>query len=396
MAAEADTTQVQSAAIVPQEIDPNKELIRRAVEKAKEIADAGQTFEYILAVWQKRHSGDGPLGKALLFSLGSQSCSNSKGIHQIATGESGYGKSDGINQMCKLVYTLYSFNGGVTPQTLFYSELPDGIVIGLEDVQWNSELGISVKRISSCFQEGAPKMSTKELEGIEVRTAKRIAFWASTVDNQCDEQLRDRFLMYQVRSGHERANEIINHMQEQDEGSEQVPADYELETKVCQALTYDLKLRLYHVVIPFAKRMKFEGDPRAYALFSDMIKAGAVFRYAKREEDEVGRLIATTEDFENAKELYIELGGHDRDKFQGTELEILKAIVGKGTASQADIQEATGLSPGRVSDVLNGRGKDGQGLVHKCKHLIVEEGRPKKYRLTVGFNPFGKVDIELA
>jgi len=41
--------------------------------KAREIAEAGQTFEYIYGVWQRRHYGDAPLGKALLYSLGYQS-----------------------------------------------------------------------------------------------------------------------------------------------------------------------------------------------------------------------------------------------------------------------------------------------------------------------------------
>jgi hypothetical protein len=328
--------------------DMTPTIWQHAVRRAKAIEKEGKASDFILGVYQKRHDGDLPLGKALLFSFGSQLCSNSKGIHVVATGPSGYGKTDGIICMGNLIYPTYFKNGGVTPQSLYYQDaMPDGCVVGLEDVVWQAELGVTVKRISSLFQEGGTKLSTIDMQGVEVRSAKRIAFWASSVDNQCDEQLRDRFLMYEVKAGRERAKEIVSHMQDRDEGSEQVPADYDFETKVCQALTYE------------------------------------------------GRVIATAEDFENAKALYIELGGHDRDKYQGTELEILKAILGKGSASQADIQEATGLSSGRVSDVLNGRGKEGNGLIHKCGHLIVEEGRPKKYRLAAGFYPLGKVNIEL-
>jgi len=387
---------MSESSITPADIgSPKKELEEYAKKKAREIAEAGQTFSYIFEVWQKRHTGDAPLGKELLFSLGSQSVSNSKGIHVLATGEGGYGKSDGITQMGKLVYPDFWRNGGVTPQSLYYSEVLDSVVVGLEDVVWSSELGVSVKRITSDFQEGASKTTIIDMKGVEVHTAKRISFWASCADNEADEQLRDRFLMYCVKADPERRKAIIGHMQALDEG-EQLPEEYEFETLVCQVLTYDLKQKLYHVAIPFAKRIKFEGDPRAYGIFSDMIKSSAAIHYLKREKDSAGRLIATKEDFENAKQLYIELGGHDRDKYSEPEMKVLNAIIANGgEATQAEIQELSGLSAGRVSDILNGRGKEGQGLLYKCKELTVIDGRPKKYRLSPSFNPTCKVSIEL-
>lgn len=379
------------------DVSIEKEIENRAKEKARTIAEEGKTFEYIYSVWQKRHDGDAPLGKALLFSLGSQSVSNSKGIHVLTTGDGGYGKSDGTTAMGKLVYPDFWKNGGITPQALYYSgsTMPDGVVIGLEDMVWTSDLGATIKRITTDFQEGSLRLSTKDLEGAEVRTAKRISFWGSCVDSQADEQIRDRFIMHNVRSGIERGNEIIGHMQENDEGNRK-PEDYDFETMVCQALTYDLKQKLFNVKIPFATRIRFTGDPRAYGLFSDMIRSSAVFQYTKRETDESERLIATVEDFENAKSLFIEIGGHDRDKYTSSELKVLNAILANsGAATQAEIQDWAELSAGRVSDILNGRGKQGHGLLHKCKELIAEEERPKKYRLKSGFNPTCKVSIEL-
>lgn len=375
-----------------------KELETRAIAAAREIAEAGQTYDYIFSVWQKRHNGDAQLGKALLFSLGCQSVSNSRGIHVAATGEGGYGKSDGIKKMGKLIYPAFWKNGGFTPQTLYYSggDMPDGVIVGLEDVVWGSDLGATIKRITTDFQEGGLRVSTVEMKGVEVRTAKRIAFWASCVDSQADEQIRDRFIMHNVKSDMERSKVIISHMQALDEG-DQKPAEDEFETLVCQFLTCDLKQRLFNVKIPFAKRIRLEGDPRAYGMFADMIRSSAVFRYLKREKDESGRLIATLEDFENAKSLYIEIGGHDRDKYTDSELKVLMAIIENGgEATQADIQRICRKSPGYISDVLNGRGKVGHGLLYKCRDLIVDdEKRQIKYRLRVGFNPTYTVSIEL-
>lgn len=62
------------------------EMERLAIDEARAIAEAGKTFEYIFGVWQKRHDGDAPLGS----SLGSQSVSNTKGIHVLASGDGGY------------------------------------------------------------------------------------------------------------------------------------------------------------------------------------------------------------------------------------------------------------------------------------------------------------------
>lgn len=375
-----------------------EERLALITRKAKEIADAGETFTYILKVWQKRHNGDTPIGKALLLSLGSQSILNSKGIHVLATGDGGYGKSDAIKQMGKLVYPYYWKNGGITPNSLYYSgdEMPDGVVVGLEDIVWTSDIGTAVKRITSDFQEGATKLTTVDMKGKEVRSAKRIAFWGSCVDSQADEQLRDRFAMVSIESDPNRGQKIIGCMKEQDEGK-QFPKDYDFETMVCQFLTFDLKQKLYHVVIPFANKIKFEGDPRAYGIFSDMIKSSAVLSYRKREKDDVGRLIATSEDFENAKKLFIELGGHDRDKYTDSEIRVLNAIIeNKRSATQDDIQKTAKLSAGRVSDILNGRGKGGQGLTYKCKYLTVCcSSRQKIYELPSDFSLNCDISIKL-
>ena len=380
-------------------IEVQENLTNEAKAKAKEILLKGEAFDYILHVWQKRHHGDATLGKALLFSLGCQSIANSKGIHVAVTGEGGYGKTDGLEEMGKLIDPKFWKFGGMTPQSLFYQgpDMPDSVVVGLDDMVWGSELGTTIKRITAQFQAGATRMTLKEMQGAEVRSSKRIAFWTSCVDNQSDEQIRDRFIMYSVKCGQERSKEIIDYMKAADEGNQPLP-EYAFETGVCQAITHDLKTKTFNVKIPFATRIKVEGviAPRAYAMFRDMIRSSAVFRYMVREKDEDGSLIAIEEDFENAKSLFIEIGGHDRNKYTDPEQNLLNSIVANGmVATQPEIQTLMGKSQGYVSDLLNGRGKAGHGLLHKCDALIVEEGRPKRYRLRPGFNPVDKVKIEL-
>ena len=56
--------------------------------------------------------------------------------------------------MGKLVHPKFWKNGGFTPQTLYYSgpDMPNGVVIGLDDVVWGSELCVTIKRITTDFQ----------------------------------------------------------------------------------------------------------------------------------------------------------------------------------------------------------------------------------------------------
>jgi hypothetical protein len=368
-----------------------------ASSEALEIFNEGQTFEYIFKAWQKRHSGDSALGKALLYSIGTQSVLNSNGLHVAVIGNSGYGKSDAIRQAGALICNKYFMNGGITPQSLYYSKISDSCVIGLDDVVWNSELGVTLKRITSEFQDGAVRLSTTiDRQGTLLRTARRLVFWVSCVDHQADEQVRDRFIMYNVSASEERRLQILNHMKETDQGLE-IPDDVRHETLVCQALTFYLKQNAFQVVMPFARQIKFDGDPRAYGIFRDIVKSSAVLHSQIREKDLYNRIIATIDDFEAAKSVYLDLNGHNRDKYTESETKILDAILrAGGEATQKRLQELTNLSQGRIHDIFNGRNAESHGLLYKCPQLSVDEtARPKKYILDPRFSLVKNISIEL-
>ncbi len=385
-----DSVPVAVAAAVP-EGTPEE----AAVMEAHDIIAQGKIFEYIYGVWQKRHHGDNAIGKALLLSVGCQSITNTKGIHVQLCGRGGIGKSDSELQMAALMPQEYLKDDDITPQSLYYVDeesdlIRDGTIVLVDDIVWGDALGQTVKKVTTHFQTGASKITTVDQKTEEKKTKKKLTFWVSSVDSQADEQIRDRFLLINVDESPEHVRGIIEAMQAQDSGQYVDVATLRHEELVCQALIRDLKEHDFGVVVPFATNIRFRGDPRSYRIFSDMVKSFAAFRYMKRTIDDKGRLVAMVEDFEDAKALYEELGGHSRDKYTEAETKVLYAIHSKGQrgATQADIQEILELGAGRVSDILNGRGKQGHGLLHKCPHLVVEEGtRPKRYRLLPSFNP---------
>ena len=346
--------------------------------EAEAILNEGRAFHYVHGIWQKMHSKDRIQGMLLLVSFGTQSCTNTQGLHVSVNGPSGMGKSDGIKKMVKLLPDEYVHKGSISTLFLYGADglLKDGSVISIDDIVWNGELGASVKKITTMFQEGDERGTKVDMQSTKQRTPKRIVFLVSSVDNQADEQVRDRFAMIEVEGGKERSQEIISFMKNEDKGDENITATDD-EINICKKILLDLKNKIFYVVIPFSDRIILEGDPRAYRMFSDMLKSVAIFNYRKRRDDQEGGLVATEEDFRLAKEIYDGIGGHDPDKYTDSEHKVLQAIIDCSyNASRAEIRKKTGLSLGRIADILHGRKTktgESQGLLYKCSKLSEQE-----------------------
>ena len=364
-----------------------------AESRAQEIILAGETYPHMVRVWQRRHYGDLVAGKILILSCGCGSIKNAKGFHVWLCGPSGIGKSDSAQKGAELVDPAYLLDSTVTPQVLFYptESFIDGSIVFVDDMVWNSELGANIKKITTKFQEGAMRTVTTEGTGTKYRSRKRLVFWITSVDSHADEQIRDRFILVDIDESPKHLEKAMESLKDFDMGV-CISEEMEFETRVCRALIRDLRNNLKEVVIPFADRIEFKGDLRAYRIFGDMIRCFAIFSYAKRSSDEHGRLIATEEDFMEAKSLYEEFGGHSADKYTTSELKLIRAIIDNGyEATQEDLQRIADLSVSRVSDILNGRKDEEQqkhGLLYKCSKLIVNRDRkPYKYKLPQGYDP---------
>jgi len=169
------------------EIDP------AILVEANRILDDGKGFEWVHAVWQKRHHGDANLGKGLLLSIGAQSCLSSKGVHIHACGPRGSGKSDGAEKASELVPEYYRLVGSASPKALYYlgERLPAGAIVYLDDIGWNEQAAQMFKTCTTFYREGA-KHTVVVDQGVEhFQTAPRIIFWLTTADDQTDEQIRD-------------------------------------------------------------------------------------------------------------------------------------------------------------------------------------------------------------
>jgi primase-polymerase (primpol)-like protein len=364
---------IEKEKIEAENIENDEELEEEAVR----IISEGRSFEYIYQIWQSRHLGDARAGKALLASAGAQSCSNTAGIHVILNGPKGCGKSDVLTKACELIPPKHLLFGDLSPQAIYYHarEMPEGAIIAFDDITWNSTYAGVQKRCTTRFQTGADHRTVIDGKPKSFKTKPRITFWCTSVDRQFDEQLQDRYWAIDIEASAEHKAEVIEFMKACDAGADQESEEYE--TRICRDIIRDLKDHLFEVVIPFAGRIKLSGvGERGYRIFSDIVKAFCAFRYAVRETDGRGRLIATEEDFLDAKALFDDAEGHGGEKYTDSERKVLEAIIQCGyVATIQNIVEETGLSSGRVRDIINGRGRDEQrrhGLLAKCPALTVE------------------------
>lgn len=348
---------------------------------AEEIIEAGNSYDYILGVLNKRYFGTPLIGRILLASIGSGSISNSSGIHVQVSGPGGSGKSEAAKKLAALVHPKYTLVANVTPQALFYpiESFVDSSVVFIDDIVWRDDLGNSVKKITGMFQDGAERIVTTDGIGKRQFSKKRLTFWVTCVDNQADEQIRDRFFLVECDSSKAGKKKISDSILARASGKTTVKADDEFETAICHKLFEELKSWFGEVVIPFSETIKFDGDTRALMMFLDMVRSFAVFARHARKLDADLRLEATEDDYKRAKELYDDLGGHSAYKYTEAETNFLDSLKEFGRkATKAQMQQITGLSLGRIGDILNGtksNGQNGHGLFYKCPYLTKDDSQ---------------------
>ena len=84
-------------------------------------------------------------------------------------------------------------------------------------------------------------------------------------------------------------------------------------------------------------------------------------------------MIANIDDYNDAKELYIGRAKNQGTKLTDAELHFCNLLNGAGELDYSQLQRAMGVSQGRISQIINGKGKGDSGLVNKVPGLIVEK-----------------------
>ncbi len=85
---------------------------------------------------------------------------------------------------------------------------------------------------------------------------------------QADEQIRDRFILVEIDNSPEHNADVLSFMGRQASGKAPTEFDLKERIRICQEIVRRIRSEEpFNVVVPFAERIAFTGDPRAFRMF---------------------------------------------------------------------------------------------------------------------------------
>ena len=370
--------------------------------KAIDILKNGKPIEFFLDTYNKIHVGDRDLGQLLMYCTGSQLNKTSNGLHPKLSGESGMGKSDAVETFLHCLPKCAYIKTSLSSKAIFYHDIKPGTIIFLDDYKQNDDLDAIIKQTSSRFHEPYQHMTIDKDREAQIMVAPPEIVWAITsVDSSQDIQVLNRQVGLDVDGSEDQTKAVIEHLLKQAEtGEERFPITEDV--LICRAMVLELKKHNFKVVIPFAKRIKWEdlSSRRNPSIFLDLVRANAVWHFMQRIVIDDEYLSATVQDFTDAKALYLGRADTLIDKLSKPERRLAEAILkNNGEMYREEAAEKLKVSVNRISQLVHGEnGKT--GLLQKLPGFNVDKVTLKddvrnvnKVMLTlVGYNRFNGFD----
>lgn len=344
-------------------------------DMANQLLDEGDPFNFILETWNEKHIGDKIIGQTALLSLAGANISNTKGIHPKPSGNSGTGKSDALTSMLFLVPPDKYITGSLSGKSLFYDDdLKPGCIICNDDQKLNDDLIDTIKQSTSKYQEVTYHRTVKNQEKGEYSIPERVTFWLAGVDGLDDEQMGNRFINVDVDESEEQDERVYNKQVEEEYTASNVD-DITDQVLVCRAIFKLIGENTYNVKIPFTDSIEWfnKDNRRNFPMFKDMIRSIAVFKQRQRlTQDDL--IIATVEDFKDAKKIYQQIGEKNATNLTENELKVMRYLEAIGEAEVKDIAKYMGVNVSTARSYLHGKDKnvDG-GLLAKVPGLHMDQ-----------------------
>jgi hypothetical protein len=286
-------------------------------------------------------------------------------------------------------------------KAIYYIKILPGTTIFSDDVNLSETLESSIKRASSCFQEGDTYTTVSKDREVQTLTIPpRVSWWLTSVDNNQSQQLLSRQFGGGVDESEEHDKKVTAfQLKQAHHGTVTLPTNDAV--LVCREIFRQIKQQLVAVYIPFAEYIEWidTSDHRSLGIFLDIIKSYTVLNFKNRKTVD-GMLIAHPDDYIAAKKHYDQKAETQTTKNTQAELNLLKFLntFNGVEVNISEIQTALKISRGRVHRLLHGtKDNPDTGLLAKVPNLHFEKRSikigdtitPKNYyRLEGEFNLF--------
>jgi len=350
-------------------------------DDALTVLQHGDPVRAMLRAFALDHVGDEVVAECLVMSLASRSVENTNGLHVSVTGESGKGKSHAFSTLLRQVPARFRLEGAMSNKALFYLEdLQPGSVIVLDDRALSDDLAEILKGVTTSFRSPFVYRTVSRDRRAQVCTIpERCVWWVAKVEGAGDDQVFNRMLTCWIDDTEEQDTRVLARVLARAQGVPENPDEERPEVMVCRAMWELIGRQRFHVVIPFAPRIRFQAaaNRRNPEMLLDLVKANTVLRFMQRERTRAGSLaclVATREDFFEATRLYGLLNGTSggqQTKLTKRESELLEVIRGRDWAEFTIpmLQRETRLSNASLHRIIHGyasRGAMYSGLLEKC------------------------------
>ncbi|MFA5003656.1 MAG: hypothetical protein WC502_11855, partial [Methanolinea sp.] len=290
-------------------------------------------------------------------------------------GNSGKGKTHACRAMLNLLPEKFKLKGTVSDKALYYHPVQPGTVLLFDDVTLSDDLQEILKSATASFREPIEHRTLTSDRQVRICTIpERCVWWLAKVELAGDDQVMNRMLCAWIDDSAAQDAAVLAHLKEHE--ARVAMAGEDPDVLICRAIWEVVKEQVMHVRVPFAPEVHFSTaqNRRNPGMLFDLIKCHARLFFLQRERDEHGSILATREDFEYARRLFIDLTGEtgaQETKQTRNEAAALESIAKMGLEvfTIKQLQEVLGLSYHQVYRLLkgyrNGRGFY-TGILDKC------------------------------
>jgi len=212
--------------------------------------------------------------------------------------------------MLNLLPEKFKLKGTVSDKALYYHPIQPGTVLLFDDVSLSEDLQEILKSATASFREPIEHRTLTSDRQVRICTIpERCVWWLAKVELAGDDQVMNRMLCVWIDDSADQDVAVLAHLKAA-EAKVAVACD-DPDILVCRAIWELVKEQVLHVRVPFAPRVHFSTaqNRRNPGMLFDLIKCHARFFFLQRDRDDHGSIIATREDFEYARRLFLDLTG---------------------------------------------------------------------------------------